>query len=521
MIYKHNPYFPIGFLAVLLGYFIYKAAGAPFSDFAGYYFGSGELLHGHYQQVYDTYSLNALIAQKGYSNVFVSYTPFPPFTSMVFAPFLLFPVAMAKTVFTVFSAILFLFTITRAVKYFSIKTWMIWLIPVLFFVPLRNNIFFGQAYLLLVVLLLEGFMAYKKGKPVLAAVWWAIAIVFKLFPLLIVFYLLTKKQYKQVFYVGAACLMLGLVSVLVNGMGAWQYYIFTIFPRANSGELNDSYTYLFQSAFMLLKNLFVWDEVQNPQVFFDSPNTFIIGMALFKAAVLAGCVGITLRKTKNEFLSFAVWILASLLLSPNGSSYSLILLLIPLLAIEGVCNKPVLYTSVVLVFLISAIPVQAVAKWPLLLQFPRLYLLLLLLGLMIYAVGVRWPVKPMLLFAGLLLLADAGKLFGQKRDSSQYLFHDELPLVYAYAVNNNQLVYYYWDDKGSHAVATGYGVSSCTTDQVRIQNNQVFYNDKQLTTTPDRKKQAMLINGKEIIYLSDKNRGFQFYALRKITQFEN
>ncbi len=37
------------------------------------------------------------------------------------------------------------------------------------FVPLHNNIFFGQAYLLLFALLLEGYVAYKKGKLVVAA----------------------------------------------------------------------------------------------------------------------------------------------------------------------------------------------------------------------------------------------------------------------------------------------------------------------------------------------------------------
>ena len=96
-------------LTLLLGYFIYRAVGAPFSDFAGYYFGGQALLQGKYQQVYDTYSLNALIAQKGYTGVFVSYTPFPPFTALVFSPFLLFPVTLAKVVFNIVSAFLLLY----------------------------------------------------------------------------------------------------------------------------------------------------------------------------------------------------------------------------------------------------------------------------------------------------------------------------------------------------------------------------------------------------------------------------
>jgi hypothetical protein len=63
---------------------------------------------------------------------------------------------------------------------------------------------------------------------------------------------------------------------------------------------------------------------------------------------------------------------------------------------------------------------------------------------------------------------------------------------------------------------TTYSVQQHSTGEVRIQNNQVFYKDQQLTATPDRKKQAMLINGKDVIYLSDKNRGFGFYTLRSV-----
>lgn len=508
----NNPYYPIIFLAALLGYFIYKAAGAPYGDFAGYYFGSAELLQGNYQHVYDPYALNALIVQKGYTGIFVSYAPFPPFTSIVLAPFLLFPAAVAKIVFNIFSAVLFVMAIFRTIKYFNIPAWLVWLIPVLFLVPLRNNIFFGQAYLLLFALLLEGYLAYKKGRPVVAALLWAVAIMFKLFPLVILFFLVAKKQYKQVVYCMAACLLLGVVSVIFNGFASWQYYVFTIFPRANSGELNDSYTYLFQSAFMLFKNLFVYDEVQNPQVLFNSTPVFIISMVLFKAAIIACCVGISLNKKATDLLAFASWITASLLLSPNGSSYSLILLLIPFMALAN-SERGYLYISIVLLFLICAIPVQAVAGWPLLLQFPRLYLLLLFFFLKIGITGTRLPFKPFIAFFAVLLLADAGKMFARS-DNSRYLLKEELPLVYSYAIKDNRLVYYYWDNTGSHEAMTGFFAQHSTADAVRIQNNQVFYGNKQLTATSDRKKQAMLINGKEIIYLSDKKRGFGFYTLR-------
>jgi hypothetical protein len=515
MVKRYAPYYPLLFLAVLLAWFIVKASNAPFGDYAGYYFGSRALLQGNYEAVYDTWSLNVLIAHKGYSGVFVSYTPFPPFTSIVLAPFLLFPVVVSKIIFNVFSVALFVWVLARASKYFSLPAWLLWLVPVIFFIPLHNNIFFGQAYLLLFALLLEGYMAYKKGKPVVAALLWGVAIVFKLFPLLILFFLLAKKQYKQIVYCVAVCALLGLMSVVLNGFASWQYYVFTIFPRANSGELNDSYTWLFQSAFMLLKNLFVYDAVQNPQVVVNSTAVFVISMVLFKALLLACCVGITIHKKVTDFMAFTSWIIASMLLSPNGSSYSLILLLMPLLALAK--NKRVYqFTAIALLLLICFIPVAALVGKPLLLQFPRLYGMLLLFGLLIVAAGMQFPVKLFGAFVALLLLADAGKLFPHP-DKSNYLLSQDLPFVYEYAIKENKLVYYYWDDKGSHETSTDYAVHDYSTNNVRIKNNQVYYKDKQLTSTPDRKKQVMLVNGKDIIYLSDRNRGFGFYTLRTIT----
>ncbi|WP_207513477.1 glycosyltransferase family 87 protein [Longitalea luteola] len=513
-----TPYYPVFFLAALLGYFIYKAADAPFGDFAGYYFGSRELLKGNYTTVYETWALNALIAREGYTGIFVSYTPFPPFTSIVLAPFLLLPVGMARIVFNIVSAALFVFAAARTIKYLAVPVWISWLIPVLFFIPLRNNIFFGQAYLLLTALLLEGCMAYKKGKMVGAAFLWAGAICFKLFPLVILLFLLAKKQYRQLLYCIAACLLLALVTLSINGWAPWQYYVFTILPRANSGELNDSYTWLFQSAFMLLKNLLVFDPVQNPHAVINSTPLFIVCMALFKALILACCIGITVQRKVTDVAAFAAWITGSLLLSPNGSTYSLILLLIPLLALAN-SKRVYLYTGMVLVFFICVIPVQALRGWPVLLQFPRLYLMLLLFGVLMLEARMRFPIKPFFIVAALLLLADAGKMIGRP-DNSHYLLTEELPLVYDYTIANNKLMYYYRDDKGKHETFTNYIVNSYSTQQVHIQNNQVYFGNKQLTATPDRKRQAMLVNGRDIIYLSDKNRGFGFYTLRRLTVVE-
>ena len=59
-------------LLLLLGACLVHSLSTPYSDYAGYYFGSRELLHGNYRNAYDMQSLNFLIAAEGYKGIFVS-----------------------------------------------------------------------------------------------------------------------------------------------------------------------------------------------------------------------------------------------------------------------------------------------------------------------------------------------------------------------------------------------------------------------------------------------------------------
>jgi hypothetical protein len=123
------------------------------------------------------------------------------------------------------------------------------------------------------------------------------------------------------------------------------------------------------------------------------------------------------------------------------------------------------------------------------------------------------PWKPALVFIIIFLVAD-GKKFFVDDDKSRILLAGPSPLIYQFAVEQDRLVYYYWDKEGTHEVVTDSGVF--TTADIPIIDNQLVYNGKTLTQSKDLKKQAMLVNGSQIVYLSDKNRGVGFYTLRVI-----
>lgn len=374
-------------LLLTLAFGLRRSLSAPPSDFAGYYYGGLALIHGHYSEAYDMTRLNDRVAAGGWHNVLVSYAPFPPVTSLVFAPVLIFPMNIAKLVFNCLSIVLFLITLGRLTRYLSIPPWVILALPVIFFIPLINNLAFGQAYLLLFTLLGEGWLAYRKQQRVFSSFLWAVAILFKLFPAFLFVFLLLRRRYRDAVYLGIGCALLLLPSMLINGIASWNFYVFTILPRMNHGELNDSFTYIFQSGFMLLKRSFSYDLLLNPHPIADNPWLFTLTTAIFKSLILTPAVLLTIAAPKrvgpgtspenDDFFLFTVWIAATMLISPNGSSYSLVLLILPLLALTA----PLTFRSAILAALVltagCAIPVNHLGNLPLPGQFPRLYLLLL------------------------------------------------------------------------------------------------------------------------------------------------
>ena len=97
---------------------------------------------------------------------------------------------------------------------------------------------------------------------------------------------------------------------MFNSLAAWKFYVSAIIPRMNHGELNDSFTYVFQSAFMLLKKAFRFDQLLNPHPIADNPWIFTLGVAIFKSLILTTAVLLT-RREKDDFAPFTVWIAAT------------------------------------------------------------------------------------------------------------------------------------------------------------------------------------------------------------------
>lgn len=499
----------------LIGYFIFQSPRLGGNDFANSYFGASFFLQGEFDLgIFDPYTFNKKIYDAGYRNLFLNYNPNPPSASIFFVPFAILPLGASKILFNVVTSVLFLFSAFRLCRHLNVDQHLImFCIPIVFFIPIRNQILFGQTYFLIFALMAEGFIAHEKRNMLLASALWSAAIFLKVFPAIVVLFLILKKDWKQTIYVGVLCTIILLVSVALQGIEVWKEYVLVILPRNNQGEIHSAYLTTYQSALMLFKYLFVREETLNPYPFIDSLILFKISLILFKGVILAICSIIIIHR--KDILSFACVLLCGILISPYGSTYSNILLLILLIALHKENKDAVFWIAAIFMLLIGNIPSSVFEQLPVLLRFPRLILMCVLLGFIFWMSGAKVDVKIFLFY---ILLLGASALFPstQVQDpSKQLLSKNTHNLIFDYGIKNGFIFYTFWYG-GPETYLTNIAAANLKTDNVYIKNNQVFYKDKKMTESSDNKINVSVLDNNSILYLSDKGKGIGFYSIRVI-----
>lgn len=484
-------------------------------DFSNSYFGASFFLKGEFDLgVFDPYTFNKKIYNEGYRNLFLNYNPNPPSTSIFFVPFALTPLPISKLLFNIITSGLFLFSTYRLCKHLGVDERIVFLcIPVVFFIPIRNQILFGQTYFLIFALIAEGFIASERKNKLLASVLWSAAIFIKVFPAILVLFLIIKKDWKQIAYLGGSCTIILMASVLLQGIEVWKEYLLIVLPRNNQGEIHSAYLTTYQSALMLFKYLFVREETLNPEPFIDSLVLFKTSLILFKTVVLA--IGTFIIIHRKDILSFGLVLLCGILISPYGSTYSNILLLMLLIALQREKNSIVFWISAFLIFLIGNIPTVMFEQLPVAARFPKLILMCLLLIFIFSVNEIKLDVRLFLLYLVLFGIPALFQSNDSKDPSKRFLSKDTHNLIFDYGINNGFIYYTYWyGEPKTHS--TNIEATQLQTDNVYIKNNQVFYQEKQITLSSDKKIKACILDSHSILYLSDKGKGIGFYTIRVI-----
>jgi hypothetical protein len=507
-------------LFVILGtVFIIQMTTKPLSDWGNYYYGSHFLLNGSFSKdVYEPYKFNLMVREQGETDVFLNYTPIPPFTALFYLPFQFTDAVTAKIIFSILSILAFSLSFYRLTRLLRISSYWLLLIPVVFIFPFRNNIFFGQTYLLIIAMLIEGFVAYKNGKNILAGLFWSAAILLKLFPGILLLFLLFKKDYRQLGYTVFFIMLLSVITALVTGFGQNVQYFSEIMPRMLNNEINDPYASTYQSMPVLLNKIFVYDKLLNPYGTINNPLLFKIFTYLFSLSILYIAGVYTLKSNDDDYIKFSFWLLCGLLLTGYGSGYSLLLMIFIVTAFLNKNENRKILTAFVFmfVFAITSVPVHLFSKMSLLLQFPRLYMMIAFFVFIIILFKIK-PVYKYIYTVPVLALLLGYLNQPEYNNSSEYVMDkEEALLIYDYGESNGKLKINFIDQNGRNEKELK-KAAAFQQSNVELKYNQVFYKGEQLTFTKDNKLMPLLTADNEIYYLSDKNRGVGFYTIRRLT----
>ena len=388
------------------------------------------------------------------------------------------------------------------------------LIPIVFFVPIKNELLFGQVYLLLFFFLAEFWLAHEKNQQFKSAMFLSLAIFLKVFPVLLILIYLFKKQFKPLFYIlGIGVLFFG-ISLLFIDINLWQFYINDVLFKSSNGEIASSFVDNYQSVFMFLKRLFVYDAVENMHPFFHASGYFPGAILAFKIGFVSLGYFVT-RYSKNNLQIISFWILALILLSPYGSTYTFILMLFPFLALlkSEIPNvKKILFCGMLL--LINNLPLALFMEKEFPISYLRLFFLIAFFIFFVISIFKKSRLVKAILIG--CLVFGIGTFFKhEKPQNSKSFLVKEVPLlIYNYKIENNQLTYFYWNQNGENKTSIPFKCSSVT--ELEIKKNQIVKSFRILTFDNSHKYKPMLIDNRAVLYLSDYDRGIGFYTLRKI-----
>lgn len=496
---------------------------AAIGDWGNYYFGSSALMHSWVESVhpkiYDPVFFNNYAAANGGNHLFLSYTQVPPLSQLIYLPFIFIKIQYAKLIFVVLTYCICIFSLSGIFKKLQIDLRWSLLLPLLFLLPVKSNIDQGQSYFLLVALLAGGWLARENGKWIIAAFLFALAIHLKIFPAIVLIWFLAEKDWKMFGATVCAVGIFFIASLLFFDFEIWSYYGSEVLPRLAKGEITNTYATAYQSMQVFLKQLFVPDALHNPSAPFNSQFLFQYGNLLWLGIVLVAAFLFSLDKKQSSFLRFSVWIFAGMLISGYGSTYGLLFLIFPAVAIihHQTLSRNKKFALLFLLAVIANFPVSWLLDISLPFSFLRLFLMIFFFAALIYMVRPKWNKFALFaLFIPLLSLLNTKK---QEVESSYFLKKEPSLLITLFYedVAENKIQYYFWNEGGIQEGELNYpGQINYAEGVLDYGPHYINCKGKEYNFPNERIANPLLINGKTLLYLSDKNRGVGFYTIRKM-----
>ncbi len=385
-------------LVVQFAYFSAGAAVRPSNGFLSYYTATQLAAEGaEVSRFYDDAWFMEQ-ARRFQPSIVEVYTPTPPTSTLLLLPLVGFNYRTARILWTVFNLLLLLIVGRWTVRKLRLEgAWLPGFIAlVLVFQPLYENVSLGQAYVLLLGLLVVAWGGYRHRNDAVLGIALGLMLILKVAGILLWPLLLVQRRWRALGWATASVLVLFLSTLPWLGLDAWSTYQQVLVEL--SAQPKWSVT-AFQSLNGFVRHLLVFDPVWNPAPLVRASALGTWLPVLGFAAILGGSAYVAAKKHSRDDLIFAAFVVANIILSPFSTDYHYTLLLLPLaIMIVWAREESMLWIWIALgasiVLIANNLPHQSPrlsAGILALLAYPKLYGALLLWGLALWACLRRFP----------------------------------------------------------------------------------------------------------------------------------
>ena len=509
-------------LVVLLFYVFWNSISFPLHDFANSYFSAHVLARSDNQEaiLFDIYEFNKYTWSLGYEEVLVDFYLNSPFTTVAFYPFVNIQDAyLAKIIFNVIGSLLFVLAVYALLKrYGKNLSWFVVAIPFIFYVPIKNQILFGQSYFIIFALIVFSFLWLERSKIAYGVCALVLAIALKIFPLWYVIPLFFKKNWKAFLLVAIVGLTPLSISVLFTGSVLWETYFFEVIPNAIKNKSTVNFQHNAQSLDVFLKTIFVKDIYYNPDALFNNEYLYIRIKWVLKSIIIGIAISLSFSNKNNLLSLLSIWIVTVFLLQSRTATYAQILWIIPAFHVISSTKKyKKVIVFLIILFLVCNLPISKLKELPVLFQFSRLWLIIGLAIFFYYNFKIRIKYKYIGLCFILLLPLHLDIFSKMKSDTSIYVLgKQKYFMIFDFTKDGHTLAYEALGKKGRETIKTNINVTNFDEISCNIINNQIELNGKQITNDPSLKKKPILINNSEVYYLTDSRSRRGAFTIKKI-----
>ncbi len=267
--------------------------------------------------------LNPYLGGKGY------FTPdvYPPFTILLFSPFILLPYGFAEKIWTLLSIIfligsLYLIFKINKEKMFSRIGFLISALLFAFYFPIKFTLGMGQINFLILFLVTLSIYFLNKNKNYLTGTFLSLSIMIKFFPILFLPYLIILKKWKILFSFIAVSTVVFLFTLIIIKPDINIYFYKNVLPTLFGGWKTDYYNQSLSG--------FLGRQISNG--FARELLRIIISLILVAVPFLV-ILKNNSKKTTKVNLSFSLLITLTLLINNFSWQHHFVWLLFPFITI--------------------------------------------------------------------------------------------------------------------------------------------------------------------------------------------